>query len=115
AVESTMDRITTQQRCTLVNILIALLTHHDGTQTNPTVGSLARDQDASEQASDATKAVENNIARLFFGSCANNFLTLLLQVCTQIIRFGGAETFSHSTHINRCSPKAHIYQFTQDR
>src|SRR5699024_3638543 len=63
-VECPMNGVTAQQGCTLVNVLIALLTYHDGTQAHAAVGSFARNQNAGKQTADAAKAVKDNIAGL---------------------------------------------------
>src|SRR5699024_12290562 len=88
-----MNGVTAQQGGTLVNVLIALLTYHDGTQAHAAVGSFARNQNAGKQTADAAKAVKDNIAGLVLGRGADDFLELLFEVCAQVISLSRAETF----------------------
>src|SRR5699024_4633279 len=110
AVECAMDGIAAQQGSTLVNVLITLLAHDDSAQTDTTIGSLAGNKNACEQAADAAKAVEHNITGFVLRGGANYFLQLLFQVGAQVIGLRSAEAFRQAAHINRGGAKVHIHQ-----
>ena len=65
AVEAAVNGITSQKRCTLDDVIVTALAHDDCTQTHPCAASTI-DEDASQQTTDATEAIEHDIANCAF-------------------------------------------------
>ena len=61
AVERTVHRVTTQQACAFDQVVVGAFTHHDGTQTQTVAATGFFDQDARQQAANATEAVQHNV------------------------------------------------------
>ena len=68
AFEAAVDRVAAQQRSALDDVIIRALADHDGTQAQAVAATL--DENASQQAADAAKAVEHYVLWFCVG-CAS--------------------------------------------
>ena len=64
AIERAMHRVTAQQAGTLDQVVLGAFAHDDGTQTQAVATTGLLDQDARQQAADATEAVQDDIGTL---------------------------------------------------
>ena len=109
-----MDRVAAQQGRALHNVILALLAHHDGTQTHAAVGSLAGNEDAGEQATDAPEAVQDNVASLQLRGGPDDLGELLFQELAQILAIRAGVILCQAAQVDRRGAQVHLDQFLQD-
>src|SRR5690606_31603376 len=93
-------RVAAQQRSALDDVIIRALADHDGTQAQAVAATL--DENASQQAADAAKAVEHYVLWFCVGcaSLANLLAQFFGEECVQISGSGFLELLVHATEVN---------------